>query len=131
MSYLEVYRLPTEVKTLRIQALRHHPKRVHLHSLVWKAICCYLLCNCSLDPMVQLPIGPVGGGSEVVSLEGHVAKGFLLHRGGVGSLWTGKGSPLASDSEARAAVTAMYRCYCDDTQHFVLCFSARKSCWDW
>ena len=27
--------------------------------------------------------------------------------GGVGSLWIGKGSPLASHSEPRAAVTAM------------------------
>ena len=27
--------------------------------------------------------------------------------GGVGSLWIGKGSPLASDSEARALVAAM------------------------
>ena len=27
--------------------------------------------------------------------------------GGVGSLWIGKASPLASDSEARAAVVAM------------------------
>ena len=78
-SLLWGHGLPTEVGTLRIQAPCHGPKRCGLHCPVWKAIGCYPLCNCPLDPMKGLRICPVGRGSKGASHEGSVPSCFLLH----------------------------------------------------
>ena len=61
------------------QAPRHHPERGSLHCPIWKAIGCYPLRNCLLDPVVQLSISPVGRGNKCASHEGSVPSCFLLH----------------------------------------------------
>ena len=79
VSHLGGNGLPAEVGALWIQVPRHRPERGGLHYPVWKAIRCYPLRNCSLDPIVGLCIGPVGRGSKGVSHEGSVSGCFLLH----------------------------------------------------
>ena len=106
VSHLGGYNLPPEFGALQIQALHHRPERVHLHYPIREAIRCYPLRNGSPKAMVGCCIGTIGGGCKGVSHEGYIPKGFRLRRGGAGSLCIGKGSPLASHSEARAAVAA-------------------------
>ena len=79
MSHLGGNGLPTEVGALWIQISHHRPERRVLHCPVWKAIRCYSLHNCSLDPVVRLHINPIGRGSKCASHEGSVPNRFLLH----------------------------------------------------
>ena len=106
VSHLGSQSLPPEFGALRIQALHHRPERAHLYCPIREAIRYYPLRDASPKAMVGCCIGTIGGGCKDASHEGHVPKGFRLHKGGAGSLCIGKGSPLASHSEARAAAAA-------------------------
>ena len=56
VSHLGGNGLPVEAGALCIQAPHHRPERSGLHYPVWKAIGCYPLRNCLLDPMKGLRI---------------------------------------------------------------------------
>ena len=60
VSHLGGNGLPTEIGAFWIQVPRHRLERGGLHCPVSKAIQCYPLCNCSLDPVVRLRISPLG-----------------------------------------------------------------------
>ena len=79
MSHLGGNGLPAKVGALWIHDPRHRLEHGGLHCPVWKAILCYPLRNCPLDPMKGLRTCPVGWGSKGASHEGSVPSCFLLH----------------------------------------------------
>ena len=86
VSHLGSHSLPPEFGALRIQALHHRPERARLHCPIREAIRYYPLRDASPKAMVGCCIGSIGGGCKGASHEGHVPKGFRLHRGGSGEL---------------------------------------------
>ena len=108
VSHLGGNGLPAEVGTLWIQVSRHRPECGSLHCPVWKAIRCAIhFTIVRLIRWYGCVLVSYDGAANVRHMRATSPAASFFTRGGLGSLQIGKASPLASDSEARAAAATM------------------------